>query len=44
MNAAEMKQLWEQPVSGSKAIARNYIPESIGLEMVAYCEKLVASL
>lgn len=44
MDAAQMKQLWEQPVSGSKAIARNYIPESIGIEMVAYCEKLVSVL
>lgn len=44
MDAAEMKRLWEQPVSGSKAIARNYIPESVGLEMVAYCEKLVSVL
>lgn len=42
MDAAEMKRLWEQPVSGSKAVARNYIPESVGLEMVAYCEKLVS--
>lgn len=44
MDASEMKKLWEEPVSGSKAVARNYIPESIGLEMVAYCEKLVSVL
>ena len=42
MDAAEMKKIWEAPISGSKHVARNYIPESIGLEMVEYCEKLVA--
>ena len=42
MDAAEMKKIWEEPVSGSKQVARNYIPESTGLEMVEYCEKLVA--
>ena len=25
-------------------MARNYIPEFVGLEMVAYCEKLVSVL
>ena len=44
MDAAEMKQVWESPVSGSAKVARNYIPESVGLEAVAYCEKLVAAL
>ncbi|NJM97785.1 MAG: hypothetical protein HC800_12075 [Phormidesmis sp. RL_2_1] len=42
MNAAEMKKAWEAPMSGSKHIARNYIPESVGLEMVRFCEKMVA--
>ncbi|MBE9064485.1 hypothetical protein [cf. Phormidesmis sp. LEGE 11477] len=42
MDAAEMKKAWEAPMSGSKHIARNYIPESIGLEMVGFCEKMVA--
>ena len=42
MNAAEMKEFWEAPVKGSSRIARNYIPESEGLEAVAYCEKMVA--
>lgn len=42
MDASQMKRLWEAPVSGSKHIARNYIPESIGLEMVRYCEKMVS--
>ena len=42
MDASEIKQIWEAPVSGSRHIARNYIPEALGLEMVEYCEKLVA--
>ncbi|MEO0374162.1 MAG: hypothetical protein AAF329_05930, partial [Cyanobacteria bacterium P01_A01_bin.17] len=44
MDATEMKRLWENPVSGSRRVARNYIPESVGLDMVAYCEKLVSVL
>ncbi|NJM98455.1 MAG: hypothetical protein HC800_15975 [Phormidesmis sp. RL_2_1] len=44
MDAAEMKRLWEAPVSGSRHIARNYIPESVGVDMVAYCEKLISVL
>jgi len=44
MDAAEMKRIWEAPVSGSRHIARNYIPESLGVDMVAYCEKLVSVL
>jgi len=42
MNAAEMKLAWQAPMSGSKHVARNYIPESVGLEMVKFCEKMVA--
>ncbi|MEM8810410.1 MAG: hypothetical protein AAGF01_30730 [Cyanobacteria bacterium P01_G01_bin.38] len=42
MDAAKIKEIWESPVSGSRHVARNYIPESVGLEMVAYCERLVA--
>jgi len=42
MDAAEMKQAWEAPMSGSRHVARNYIPESVGLEMVRFCEKMVA--
>ncbi len=42
MNAAEIKKIWEAPISGSRHIARNYIPETVGLEMVEYCEKLVS--
>ena len=44
MDAAEMKRTWEAPVSGSSHIARNYIPEADGLDMVAYCERLVGFL
>jgi len=44
MDAATMKEVWENPVHGSGRIARNYIPESVGLEAVAYCEKMVALL
>ncbi|MEO0488045.1 MAG: hypothetical protein AAFZ49_00630 [Cyanobacteria bacterium J06659_2] len=44
MDATEMKQTWEAPVHGSGRIARNYIPQSVGLEAVAYCEKMVAQL
>jgi hypothetical protein len=44
MDAAEIKQLWESPVSGSRHIARNYIPESVGVDMIAYCEKLISVL
>ncbi|MBD2261246.1 hypothetical protein [Pseudanabaena sp. FACHB-2040] len=44
MDAAEMKAFWENPVHGSGRIARNYIPQAIGLEAVAYCEKMVAQV
>jgi hypothetical protein len=44
MDAATMKAVWETPVSGSSRIARNYIPQAVGLEAVAYCEKMVAQL
>ena len=42
MDATEMKLAWQAPMSGSKHVARNYIPESVGLEMVKFCEKMVA--
>lgn len=44
MDAATMKEVWESPVRGSSRIARNYIPQAVGLEAVAYCEKMVAQL
>ena len=42
-NAKQMRNIWETQ-AGRKNIARNHIPESIGIEAVAYCEKLVVSL
>jgi hypothetical protein len=44
MNATQMKEVWENPVHGDARIARNYVPESVGLEAIAYCEKMVAHL
>lgn len=44
MDASQMKAAWENPVHGSSRIARNYIPQAVGLEAVAYCEKMVAQL
>jgi hypothetical protein len=44
MDATQMKEVWENPVSGDARIARNYVPESVGLEAIAYCEKMVAQL
>lgn len=44
MDAATMKEVWESSVSGSSRVARNYIPQSVGIEAVAYCEKMVAQL
>ena len=41
MTAAQMKETWEAPIAGSRRIARNYIPQAIGLEAVAYREKVV---
>jgi hypothetical protein len=32
MTAAQMKETWEEPIAGSRRIARNYIPQAIGLE------------
>jgi hypothetical protein len=39
-NARQMKRIWEC-VDGNRMIARNYIPESTGLEAVQFCENLV---
>jgi hypothetical protein len=44
MNAATMKETWANPVHGDARIARNYVPESVGLEAIAYCEKMVGLL
>ena len=44
MDAATMKETWANPVHGDARIARNYVPESVGLEAIAYCEKMVGLL
>ena len=44
MDAAAMKETWANPVHGDSRIARNYVPESVGLEAIAYCEKMVGLL
>lgn len=43
LKAAEMKEIWKL-VAGKKTIARNYIPEAVGLKIVAYCEKWVVEM
>ena len=37
MPAKQMKEAWEL-MAGNKQIARNYIPEALGLDAVRYCE------
>lgn len=41
--AAEMKQIWATQ-AGSANIARNHIPEAMGLQAVCHCERLVVLL
>lgn len=43
MKKKKMVEVWEL-VEGDKNIGRNYIPETEGLEAVAYCEKQVIDL
>lgn len=43
MDKKAMTEQWEV-VEGSKAIGRNYIPEPVGLDAVAYCENQVIEL
>ena len=43
MTKAKMVAVWNH-VDGSKHIGRNYVPESVGLEAIAYCEQLVVDL
>ena len=33
-----MKETWANPIHGDARIARNYVPESVGLEAIACCE------
>ncbi len=43
VNAAKMKQIWATQ-AGSPKIARNHIPQAIGIQAIAYCERLVVML
>ena len=43
MPAKEMKQQWEL-MAGSAKVARNYIPEALGLDAVRYCEDMVVRM
>lgn len=43
VNAATMRQIWETQ-AGTPKIARNHIPESVGLQAVGHCERLVVLL
>lgn len=41
--AAKMRQIWATQ-AGNPQIARNHIPESIGLQAVKYCEQVIVCL
>lgn len=43
MPAKEMKEEWKL-MAGSKRVARNYIPEALGLDAVRYCEDMVVRM
>lgn len=43
MPAGKMKEVWEL-MDGNKQIARNYIPEAIGLDAVRYCEDMTVRM
>jgi hypothetical protein len=43
MPAKEMKQEWEL-MAGDRKVARNYIPEIVGLDAVRYCEDMVVRM
>ena len=43
MPAKEMKEVWKL-MAGDKKVARNYIPEAIGLDAVRYCEDMVVRM
>lgn len=43
MPAGEMKKQWEL-MSGNARVARNYIPEALGLDAVRYCEDMVVRM
>lgn len=43
MPAKNMKEVWEL-MAGNKRVARNYIPEAVGLDAVRYCEDMVVRM
>ena len=43
MPAKQMKEVWEL-MAGDKKVARNYIPEAVGLDAVRYCEDMVVRM
>lgn len=43
MPAKEMKEIWDL-VDGNKNVARNYIPETEGLDAVRYCEDMTVRM
>ncbi|MBW4495854.1 MAG: hypothetical protein KME26_22810 [Oscillatoria princeps RMCB-10] len=43
VKAAKMREIWERQ-AGDRRIARNYIPESEGLEAVRFCEDMVVRI
>lgn len=42
-SASEMKEVWEL-MDGNRRIARNYIPEALGLDAVRYCEDMTVRM
>jgi hypothetical protein len=38
-----MKEVWEL-MDGNRRIARNYIPEALGLDAVRYCEDMTVRM
>lgn len=43
MPAADMKKVWEL-MDGNKRVARNYIPQAVGLDAVRYCEDMTVRM
>lgn len=43
MPAKQMKEVWEL-MAGNRQVARNYIPEVLGLDAVRYCEDMVVRM
>ena len=43
MSASQMKEVWER-MAGNPRIARNYIPEALGLDAVRFCEDMAVRM